>query len=73
MTLNYYVCRRLGGLELRPYQHEHFGELAVTATDWERFADFYAEYFPKEQDFENPGGDFAAVDRIEAALAAVNS
>jgi 5-methyltetrahydropteroyltriglutamate--homocysteine methyltransferase len=61
---NYYVYRRLGGLELRPYQHEHFGELAVTATDWERFADFYAEYFPKEQDFENPGGDFAAVDRI---------
>ena len=58
---NYYVYRRLGGIELRPPQHEVFEGLSVTATDWVRFAEFYAEYFPKEQEFENPGGDFAAV------------
>ena len=61
---NYYVYRRLGGLELRPPVGDTFGEMAVTATDWERFSEFYAEYFPTEQDFENPGGDFAAVDTI---------
>jgi 5-methyltetrahydropteroyltriglutamate--homocysteine methyltransferase len=61
---NYYVYRRLDGLELRPPVGDTFGEMAVTATDWERFSEFYAEYFPTEQDFENPGGDFAAVDRI---------
>lgn len=58
---NYYVHRRLGGLELRPLRHQRFGELAVTATDWERFSEFYAEYFPREQEFEQPGGDLAAV------------
>jgi 5-methyltetrahydropteroyltriglutamate--homocysteine methyltransferase len=61
---NYYVYRRLGGLELRPPAGERFGELAVTATDWERFSEFYAEYFPSEQEFEQPGGDFAAVGPI---------
>jgi 5-methyltetrahydropteroyltriglutamate--homocysteine methyltransferase len=61
---NFYVYQRLAGLEVRPYQHEQFGELSVTATDWERFPEFYAEYFRTEQDFEQPGGDFAAVDKI---------
>ena len=61
---NFYVYQRLGGLELRPYQHEQFGELSVTATDWERFPEFYADYFRTEQDFEQPGGDFAAVGEI---------
>jgi 5-methyltetrahydropteroyltriglutamate--homocysteine methyltransferase len=53
---NYYVYRRLAGIELRPYVHDNFGEMQVTATDWERFPEFYAEYFAKEQDFEAPGG-----------------
>jgi 5-methyltetrahydropteroyltriglutamate--homocysteine methyltransferase len=61
---NYYVYRRLGGIELRPYVGDTFGELAVTATDWERFPEFYAEYFKTEQDFENPAGDFAATGPI---------
>ena len=61
---NFYVYQRLAGLEVRPFQHEQFGELSVTATDWERFPEFYAEYFRTEQDFEQPGGDFAAVDKI---------
>ncbi len=61
---NYYVYRRLGGIELRPPQHGVFEGLSVTATDWERFGEFYAEYFPKEQEFENPGGDLAAVSEI---------
>jgi 5-methyltetrahydropteroyltriglutamate--homocysteine methyltransferase len=61
---NYYVHERLGGLELRPFRHATFGEQAVTATDWERFSDFYAEYFAAEQDYKSPSGDFAAVDRI---------
>ena len=61
---NFYVYQRLAGLELRPYQHEQFGELSVTATDWERFPEFYADYFRTEQDFEQPGGDFAAVEEI---------
>jgi 5-methyltetrahydropteroyltriglutamate--homocysteine methyltransferase len=61
---NYYVYRRLGGIELRPPRHEVFEGLSVTATDWERFAEFYADYFPKEQEFENPGGEFAAVSEI---------
>src|SRR6516164_7869010 len=61
---NYYVYRRLGGIELRPPQHEVFEGMSVTATDWERFGEFYAEYFPKEQEFENPGGDFAAVAEV---------
>ena len=70
---NFYVYQRLAGLELRPFQREQFGELSVTATDWERFPDFYAEYFRTEQDFEQPGGDFAAVEKItytgQAAIA----
>ncbi len=61
---NFYVYQRLAGLEVRPFQREQFGELSVTATDWERFPEFYAEYFRTEQDFEQPGGDFAAVAKI---------
>jgi len=61
---NFYVYQRLGGLEVRPFQREQFGELSVTATDWERFPEFYADYFRTEQDFEQPGGDFAAVEKI---------
>jgi 5-methyltetrahydropteroyltriglutamate--homocysteine methyltransferase len=40
------------------------GEQMVTATDWERFPNFYAEYFAKEQEFEIPSGGFAAVGPI---------
>jgi 5-methyltetrahydropteroyltriglutamate--homocysteine methyltransferase len=61
---NFYVYQRLTGLEIRPFQGEQFGELSVTATDWERFPEFYADYFKTEQDFEQPGGDFAAVEKI---------
>jgi len=61
---NFYVYQRLAGLEVRPYQGAQFGALSVTATDWERFPEFYAEYFRTEQDFEQPGGDFAAVAKI---------
>jgi 5-methyltetrahydropteroyltriglutamate--homocysteine methyltransferase len=61
---NFYVYKRLGGIEVRPPVGDTFGEMPLTATDWERFPEFYAEYFPTEQDFENPGGDFAAVDTI---------
>jgi 5-methyltetrahydropteroyltriglutamate--homocysteine methyltransferase len=61
---NFYVYERLAGIELRPPQAETFGDLPISATDWERFPDFYAEYFAAEQDFETPQGVFAAVDRI---------
>lgn len=61
---NFYVYQRLAGLEVRPFVGEQFGELSVTATDWERFPEFYADYFRTEQDFEQPGGDFAAVEKI---------
>ena len=61
---NFYVYQRLAGLEIRPFQGEQFGELSVTATDWERFPELYADYFKTEQDFEQPGGDFAAVEKI---------
>ena len=61
---NYYVAKRLGGIEVRPPSGETFAEMPMVATDWERFSEFYAEYFPTEQDFENPGGEFAAVGEI---------
>jgi 5-methyltetrahydropteroyltriglutamate--homocysteine methyltransferase len=61
---NFYVYERLGGIELRPPQAETFGDLPISATDWERFPDFYADYFAKEQDFETPSGVFAAVEPI---------
>ncbi|MEA2176878.1 MAG: 5-methyltetrahydropteroyltriglutamate--homocysteine methyltransferase [Solirubrobacteraceae bacterium] len=61
---NYYVAKRLGGIEVRPPSGETFAEMPMVATDWARFEEFYAEYFPTEQDFENPGGDFAAVGEI---------
>ena len=61
---NFYVYERLGGIELRPPQAETFGDLPISATDWERFPEFYAEYFRAEQDFETPQGTFAAVDAI---------
>ncbi|HLW94829.1 MAG TPA: cobalamin-independent methionine synthase II family protein [Solirubrobacteraceae bacterium] len=61
---NFYVYERLGGIELRPLEAETFGELPISATDWQRFADFYADYFAKEQDFKTPAGVFAAVEEI---------
>jgi 5-methyltetrahydropteroyltriglutamate--homocysteine methyltransferase len=61
---NYYVWKRLNGIEVRPPVGDTFEEMPIAATDWERFSEFYAEYFPTEQDFENPGGDFAAVGEI---------
>jgi 5-methyltetrahydropteroyltriglutamate--homocysteine methyltransferase len=61
---NFYVYERLGGIELRPPQAETFGELPISATHWLRFADFYADYFAKEQDFKTPPGVFAAVEEI---------
>jgi len=61
---NFYVYERLGGIELRPPQGDTFGDMPISATDWERFPEFYAEYFRNEQDFETPAGVFAAVDAI---------
>jgi methionine synthase II (cobalamin-independent) len=58
---NFYVYERLGGIELRPPQNDTFGDMPIRATDWERFPEFYAEYFRAEQDFETPSGVFAAV------------
>ena len=61
---NFYVYERLGGIELRPPQNDTFGDMPIRATDWERFPEFYEEYFRAEQDFETPAGVFAAVDSI---------
>ena len=61
---NFYVYERLGGIELRPPQSDTFGDMPISATDWERFPEFYAEYFRAEQDFETPAGVFAAVEAI---------
>jgi 5-methyltetrahydropteroyltriglutamate--homocysteine methyltransferase len=61
---NFYVYERLGGIELRPPHNDAFAEMPIRATDWERFPEFYAEYFRTEQDFETPAGVFAAVDAI---------
>ena len=61
---NFYVAKRLDGIAVRPPVAATFEDMPMTATDWERFSEFYAEYFPTEQDFENPGGDFAAVGDI---------
>ena len=57
---NFYVYERLAGIELRPPANDTFGDLPIRATDWERFPEFYAEYFKAEQDFEAPAGEFAA-------------
>jgi 5-methyltetrahydropteroyltriglutamate--homocysteine methyltransferase len=56
---NYYVYERLGGIELRP--HETTFASVEGPTDWERFPDFYADYFANEQEYEGPGGDWACV------------
>ena len=54
---NFYVYERLGGIELRPLPGGRFGELRSRATDWERFPEFYAEYFAAEQDVRaSPAG-----------------
>ena len=39
---NYYVAKRIGGIEVRPPSGETFAEMPMVATDWERFSDFYA-------------------------------
>ena len=65
---NYYVYRRLEGFELRPQWRTsmrdagegHQAEDALVPTDWQRFPEFYEEYFGKEQgDYEEPGGTWA--------------
>jgi 5-methyltetrahydropteroyltriglutamate--homocysteine methyltransferase len=70
---NYYVYRRLGGLELRPAPPVRMQAVTETsreedptiATDWARFPAFYAHYFAAEQgDYEEPGGIWACVDEI---------
>jgi 5-methyltetrahydropteroyltriglutamate--homocysteine methyltransferase len=61
---NFYVYERLSGIELRPPRHETFRDLPVLATDWERFSEFYADYFASEQEYAAPSGEFAAVDGI---------
>jgi 5-methyltetrahydropteroyltriglutamate--homocysteine methyltransferase len=61
---NFYIYERLGGIELRPSPGGRFGDLPITATDWERFPEFYAEYFAAEQDYSPPDGVFAAVGPI---------
>src|SRR5665213_2678893 len=61
---NFYVYERLGGIEVRPPQNDTFSDMPIRATDWERFPEFYEEYFRAEQDFETPAGVFAAVDSI---------
>ena len=61
---NFYIYERLGGIELRPNPAGRFGDLPITATDWERFPEFYAEYFAAEQDYSPPDGIFAAVGPI---------
>ncbi len=60
---NYYVYERLGGLELRPDPpgEANFAAVDVNPTDWTRFPEFYAEYFSSDQEYEGPGGSFAAV------------
>jgi 5-methyltetrahydropteroyltriglutamate--homocysteine methyltransferase len=64
---NFYVYERLRGIELRPPQAPQFGEMAISATDWERFGDFYAEYFAAEQEYNAPQGVFAAVGPVTYA------
>jgi 5-methyltetrahydropteroyltriglutamate--homocysteine methyltransferase len=63
---NYYVYERLGGIELRPHPptEANFASVNENPTDWARFAEFYAEYFAKEQEYEGPGGDWACVDKV---------
>ena len=70
---NYYVYRRLAGLELRPappvrmqaVTEESREEDPTIATDWARFPEFYAAYFAKEQgEFEEPGGIWACTSEI---------
>jgi 5-methyltetrahydropteroyltriglutamate--homocysteine methyltransferase len=63
---NYYVYERLGGIELRPAApgEANFASVNDNPTDWARFPEFYAEYFAKDQEYEGPGGDFAAVEQI---------
>jgi 5-methyltetrahydropteroyltriglutamate--homocysteine methyltransferase len=63
---NYYVYERLGGLDLRPDPpgEANFAAVDSNPTDWTRFPEFYAEYFAKDQEFEGPGGSFAAVDAV---------
>jgi 5-methyltetrahydropteroyltriglutamate--homocysteine methyltransferase len=60
---NYYVYERLGGIELRPDPpgEANFAAVDVNPTDWTRFPEFYAEYFGSDQEYEGPGGSFAAV------------
>jgi len=67
---NYYVYRRLEGFELRPQWRTSMRDAgegrqeddALVPTDWERFPEFYEEYFGKEQgDYEEPGGTWACI------------
>lgn len=63
---NYYVYERLGGIELRPHPVEHADFAAVNTgpTDWARFPEFYADYFARDQEYEGPGGEWAAVEDV---------
>ncbi|MDA0185304.1 cobalamin-independent methionine synthase II family protein [Solirubrobacter phytolaccae] len=70
---NYYVYERLSGIELRPHPVEHADFAAVNTgpTDWARFPEFYADYFANEQEYEGPGGEWAAVEKVTYAGQAV--
>jgi 5-methyltetrahydropteroyltriglutamate--homocysteine methyltransferase len=57
---NYYVYEHLGGIELRP-RGDGFAGVDDVATDWERFPDFYAGYFAREQEYDIPKGDWVCV------------
>ena len=67
---NYYVYSGSSGFELRSDATVRMADVGegsqaedpVVATDWARFADFYAEYFAKEQgEYEQPDGTWVCV------------
>jgi 5-methyltetrahydropteroyltriglutamate--homocysteine methyltransferase len=57
---NYYVYQRLGGIELRA-RGDNFAGVDDVPTDWQRFPDFYADYFAREQEYDSPRGDWVCV------------
>jgi 5-methyltetrahydropteroyltriglutamate--homocysteine methyltransferase len=57
---NYYVYERLGGIELRP-RGDDFAGVDDVPTDWQRFPEFYADYFAREQEYDSPRGDWVCV------------
>jgi 5-methyltetrahydropteroyltriglutamate--homocysteine methyltransferase len=52
--------QRDAGIELRA-RDDNFAGVDEVPTDWQRFPEFYADYFAREQEYDSPRGEWVCV------------